>query len=323
VIKFHIRQFLWIRADDEQAKSLGAEKLRPWDIGFEPALEIPMNSVPVGSQLERAQRVFDRISPRLSHHFSMMREAELIDLENRPGKTAGAFCTSFPDERRSAILCNSTGEAADVGTLMHEMGHAFQSLESMQDDRPAELLWPTMDAAEVHSMGMEYLSMSRLDEFFSASDAEKFRKKRWKRAIELLCYVAIVDEFQHWVYANPKASIDERDQTWSGLVKTYQPSIDYSGYEQLVPLRWYAQMHIFGSPFYYIDYAIAETGAMQLALLDAKDPKKAIEVYLELCRLGGAKSVLKIFSSAGLESPFSGESMQNLMAYAAQQLGLN
>jgi M3 family oligoendopeptidase len=281
-----------------------------------------MNAAPIESQLERAQRVFDRISPRLSHHFSMMREAELIDLENRPGKAPGAFCTAFPDERRAAIFCNSTGEASNVATLMHEMGHAFQALESMQDERPYELLWPTMDAAEIHSMGMEYLSMSRLDEFFSAENAEKFRKERWAHAIELTCYVAIVDEFQHWIYANPKASLDERDQTWVSLVKTYQPSVDYSGHEKLIPMRWYMQNHIFGSPFYYIDYAIAETGAMQLALLDARDPKKAVEVYLELCRLGGEKSVLKIFASAGLQSPFSAENMKSLMKYASDQLGL-
>jgi M3 family oligoendopeptidase len=310
------------RLHQEQAKQLKTEKLRPWDIDYNPALVLPMNAAPIESQLERAQRVFDRISPRLSRHFSMMREAELIDLENRPGKAPGAFCTAFPDERRAAIFCNSTGEASNVATLMHEMGHAFQALESMQDERPYELLWPTMDAAEIHSMGMEYLSMSRLDEFFSAENAEKFRKERWAHAIELTCYVAIVDEFQHWIYANPKASLDERDQTWVSLVKTYQPSVDYSGHEKLIPMRWYMQNHIFGSPFYYIDYAIAETGAMQLALLDARDPKKAVEVYLELCRLGGEKSVLKIFASAGLQSPFSAENMKSLMKYASDQLGL-
>jgi M3 family oligoendopeptidase len=310
------------RLHQEHARRLKTENLRPWDIDYDPALVLPMNAAPIDSQLERAQRVFERISPRLSNHFSMMREAELIDLENRPGKAPGAFCTAFPDERRAAIFCNSTGEASNVATLMHEMGHAFQALESMQDERAHELLWPTMDAAEIHSMGMEYLSMSRLDEFFSPENAEKFRKERWARAIELTCYVAIVDEFQHWIYANPKASLDERDQTWAKLVKIYQPSIDYSGHEKLIPMRWYMQNHIFGSPFYYIDYAIAETGAMQLALLDARDPKKAVEVYLELCRLGGEKSVLKIFASAGLQSPFSAENMKSLMKYASDQLGL-
>ena len=253
----------------------------------------------------------------------MMRKEKLIDLENRPGKAAGAFCTAFPDEQRVAIFCNSTGNASDVSTLMHEMGHAFQMLGSMQDDRPDELIVPTYDAAEVHSMGMEYLSLSRLDEFFSTEEREKFRQGRWKSAIELFCYVAIVDEFQHWVYENPKASIAERDDKWVELVKIYQPSLDFSGYENLMPMRWYAQGHIFAMPFYYIDYAIAETGAMQLAILDSEDPKRAIEVYLELCRIGGGKSVLKIFSGAGLESPFSADIMKHLMQYAEKQVGLS
>ena len=321
-----IRDFvvpLQTRMHAEQAKALGEKTLRPWNASYFPKLVLPMKIAPVESQLERAQKVFDRMSPELSARFSMMRKEKLIDLENRPGKAAGAFCTAFPDEQRVAIFCNSTGNASDVSTLMHEMGHAFQMLGSMQDDRPDELIVPTYDAAEVHSMGMEYLSLSRLDEFFSTEEREKFRQGRWKSAIELFCYVAIVDEFQHWVYENPKASIAERDDKWVELVKIYQPSLDFSGYENLMPMRWYAQGHIFAMPFYYIDYAIAETGAMQLAILDSEDPKRAIEVYLELCRIGGGKSVLKIFSGAGLESPFSADIMKHLMQYAEKQVGLS
>jgi M3 family oligoendopeptidase len=305
---------------EKQAESLGQKTLKPWDVAYYPELALPMDIAPVDTQLDKAQKVFERISPRLAKHFSDMRENNLIDLENRPGKAPGAFCTSFMDEKKAAILCNSTGEASNVTTLMHEMGHAFQCTESMQDDRSIELIFPTMDAAEIHSMGMEYLSLSRLDEYFGPLDLEKFRKDRWKRAIELLCYVAIVDEFQHWVYENPKVSADARDQEWTRIAKIYQPSIDYAGIENLIPTRWYSQNHIFGMPFYYIDYAIAETGAMQLALIDAKDPKRAVEVYLELCRIGGTQSVLNIFKSAGLQSPFSADNMQNLMNYAELQL---
>ena len=311
------------RNHEAHARALGQTKLRPWDVGYDPALSLPMGIVPIETQLQKAQQVFDRISPRLSQHFSTMREAELIDLENRKGKAPGAFCTAFPDEPRVAILCNSTGSASDVATLMHEMGHAFQAWESLANIEVTDLLWPTMDAAEIHSMGMEYLSLSRMDEFFTPENAEKFRKERWKRAIELMCYVAIVDEFQHWVYENPKASPAERDQAWTSMAKIYQPSLDFEGVEELLPMRWYAQGHIFRMPFYYIDYAIAETGAMQLSLLDLKDPKRAIEVYLKLCQLGGSLSVLKIFESAGLESPFEASTMEKLMNHAGSQLGMN
>jgi M3 family oligoendopeptidase len=311
---------LYQAINQDQANALGTPTLRPWDSSYHPKLVLPLNIVPIDSQADRAQKVFDRISPKLGAHFKNMREHKLIDLENRPGKAAGAFCTSFSDQAQAAIHCNSTGAAHDVTVLVHEMGHAFQMTESMQDERAHDLVLPTMDAAEIHSMGMEYLSLSRLDEFFEPEHLEKFKKERWKSAIALMCYVAIVDEFQHWIYENPKVSMDDRDEQWVKIAKIYQPGLDFSGHENIMPMRWYAQSHIFGMPFYYIDYAIAETGAMQLALLDAKDPKKAVEVYLELCRIGGTKSVLDIFKSAGLNSPFSAENMKNLMTHASAQL---
>ena len=303
----------------KQAATLGTPTLRPWDSEYDPSLTLPTGIAPVDSQLDRARRVFDQVSPELSKHFVRMREEGLIDLENRKGKQAGAYCTSFSDEGRVAIFCNSTGDPEDVGTLMHEMGHAFQAWESQRIEA-VDLQWPTSDAAEVHSMGMEYLSMRYMTEFFSPENAEKFRRNRWKEAVELVCYICVVDEFQHWVYENASATPEQRDAAWSRFWDVYKDGLDYSGVEPLKVARWYAQGHIFASPFYYIDYAIAETGAMQLALLDAGDHGKAMETYLSLCRMGGTKSVLDIFKAAGLRSPFDPEVMRDLMAHAAEEL---
>jgi M3 family oligoendopeptidase len=250
-----------------------------------------------------------------------MREEGLIDLENRKGKRAGAYCTSFADEARVAIFCNSTGDQDDVGTLMHEMGHAFQGWES-QAIESVDLQWPTSDACEVHSMGMEYLSMPHMTEFFSEEHAAKFRRNRWKEAVELVCYIVIVDEFQHWVYENPNATPEERDQAWNRIWDIYKPGIDFSGVEQYKYARWYAQGHLFWMPFYYIDYAIAETGAMQLALMDAEDHDRALATYIKLCQIGGTMSVLDIFKAAGLRSPFDAEVMRDLMNHAAKELGV-
>jgi oligoendopeptidase F len=169
---------------------------------------------------------------------------------------------------------------------------------------------------------MEYLSMRHIDEFFDLEDTVKFRRGRWKKAVTLLCYVAVVDEFQHWVYAHPEATPDERDQAWDRIWDQYEKGVDFSGVEHYKALRWYAQLHIFMSPFYYIDYAIAETGAMQLALIDAEDHTKAMETYLDLCRIGGTKSVLDIFNTAGLRSPFDPEVMRDLMGHAAKEMGI-
>lgn len=278
--------------------------------------------MPVEGQLDAAQRVFSSLSPRLAAHFERMRGDGLIDLANRKGKRGGAFCTTFPDEGRVAIFCNSTGQADDVRTLMHEMGHAFQASES-QAIELVELQWPTADAAEIHSMGMEFLSLKHIGEFFADSDhAQRYRKKLWIGAVELICYICVVDEFQHWVYENPAATEAERDAQWDRSWETYIPGLDFAGIEPLRSARWYAQQHIFRMPFYYIDYAIAEMGAMQLAVMDRKDPAGALETYIELCRIGGTRGVLDIFKAAGLRSPFDAGVMDSIAAHAAMECGV-
>ena len=305
----------------EQAAALGTEALRPWDRGFHPGFTLPTGAAePVSEQLDKAGRVFARLSPRLAAHFERMRAEGLIDLENRPGKAAGAYCTSFADTGQVAIFCNSIGDEGDVKTLMHEMGHAFQGWESLWIES-VDLRSPSLDACEVHSMGMEFLSLPHLDEFFSPEDCERFARGRWARAIQLLCYVSVVDAFQHWIYENPQASPDARDACWVELQDRFMPGIDWSGEaERHRAARWYAQPHVFRRPFYYLDYAIAETGAMQLALLDAQDHEACLETYLELCRLGGTRSVLELFDGAGLRSPFEPAVLADLMRHAAQVL---
>ncbi|HET9135359.1 MAG TPA: M3 family oligoendopeptidase [Candidatus Kapabacteria bacterium] len=302
-----------------RAKRLGLDVLKPWDTTFDPAFTLPSGIAPVETQIEKAQRIFDKLSPSLAKHFMRMRDEGLIDLENRKGKRAGAYCTSFPDEGRVAILCNSTGDSEDVATLTHEMGHAFQGWES-QPIEAIELQWPTSDACEVHSMGMEYLSMRYMTEFFDQELAEKFSRNRWRDGVEIICYIAIVDEFQHWVYENPNASLDERDAAWNRIWDIYKPGIDWTGSEQYKAARWYSQGHIFGMPFYYIDYAIAETGAMQIALMDAIDHDKTVETYIKLCRIGGTMSVLNIFKAVGMRSPFDESLMKELMDHATKLL---
>ncbi len=320
----NVREFavpLYASVCRQQAEELGSETLTPWDAGYTPSLTLPSGVAPIETQLEKAQRVFDALSPKLSSHFKRMRDEGLIDLENRRGKQAGAYCTSFSDEGRVAIFCNSTGDEEDVGTLMHEMGHAFQGWES-QPIEAVDLQWPTYDACEIHSMGMEYLSMRYMTEFFTGDQAERFRRNRWKEAIALVCYICVVDEFQHWAYAHPDVTFDERDAAWDAIWDTYTTGIDFTGVEQYKSARWYAQGHLFHMPFYYIDYAIAETGAMQLAMIDAEDHARAVDVYMELCRVGGTLSVLDIFRNAGLRSPFDPDLMRDLMNHAAEELGV-
>jgi M3 family oligoendopeptidase len=306
----------------KQAQELGTQTLKCWDTEYCPSCTLPVGIAPIENQLDNAEKVFDSLDVKLADYFRKMRNENLIDLENRVGKKSGAFCTSFPDEGRVAILCNSTGDQGDVGTLMHEMGHAFQGWES-QPIEAIDLQWPTSDACEIHSMGMEYLALQQLHYFFSEEHRVKFSQGRWREAIGLMTYICIVDEFQHWVYENFNSTMEERDNAWVTIWKIYKPDVDYSMDEKLIYARWYSQLHIIDMPFYYIDYAIAETGAMQLAIQDLKDHKIAMEKYIRLCQIGGTKSVLEIFNDVEFTSPFDENIIKFLMDKAASILHLN
>lgn len=290
----------------KQAEWLGVETIKPWDMTYFPGCSLEPGVVPIDEQHARAQVLFDRLHPTLGAHYARMVDGGLIDLENRPGKRPGAFCTSFDDSGEIAIFCNSTGDAEDVSVLTHEMGHAFQGWES-QWIGPLELRWPTLEACEVHSMGMEFLSLHELETFFSPEDARKFRKLKLIDTITILPYIAVVDAFQHWVYEHPTHSPAERDAAWSRLWDEFIPGVDFTGYEAFKAVRWKRQIHLFSDPFYYIDYAIAESGALQLWLMAEKDRAAAMETYLKLCHIGGSESLLSIFRSANLVSPFDPE----------------
>ncbi len=301
VLKYFVPLYQKIAA--KQALIMGQDSLRPWDIFHDPERSIPLGSVPVNKQLQSAQAVFDKLSPVLGAHFKNMRDNGLIDLETRPNKQAGAYCTEFHDEDKVLIFCNSTGDPDDVRVLTHEMGHAFQFWESHHIEA-ISLQVGTAELAEIYSMGMEFLSLSYMSEFFSEQNAKKYVEYKWIDSIFTICYVCVVDEFQHWVYKNPSSSISKRDEVWAKLYSKYLPFIDYSGLEKYTSVRWYAQRHLFTVPFYYIDYALAETCAMQLGLLAAKDHKKTVKEYLKLCRIGGTMSFLEALQFGSLQSPF-------------------
>lgn len=303
------------------AAALGTASLRPWDAAYHPGMTLPQGvAEPIAEQLDKAERVFAKLSPQLCAHLRRMREQGAIDLENRPGKAMGAYSTDFHDANEVVVFCNSVGNADDVRVLTHEMGHAFQSWES-QWIEAVMLRAPTADAAEIHSMGMEFLCLPHLGEFFSGDDLQRFTIGRWMRAIEVLCYTCVVDEFQHWAYEHPDAVAEERDRCWAALHDVYLPGIDWSGEaEPFRSCRWYCQFHIFRLPFYFIDYAIAEVGALQLARLAHGDSAGALAKYLELCRLGGTRSVLELFAAAGLRSPFEAELTRELAEHVRRVL---
>lgn len=303
-----------------QAQGLGRPP-RPWDLTYFPALSLGPGSVPLHGQLERAAALFRRLDPLLAERFEGMMREGLIDLESRPGKRPGAFAISFADERRVAILCNASGAETDLTTLLHEMGHAFQGWASTEIPAVA-LRIPTLDAAELSSMGMEFLALPHLEAFFDPARAERYRRLKLLNTLQRLCFIAVVDAFQHWAYAHPTHSHAQREAEWNRLFALHQPGLDLSGQERAVGSRWMRQAHLFAAPFYYIDYAIAELGALQLWTLSQRDHAEALARFHALCRAGGTLPLQALFAHVGLRSPFEPELLGELMAEVEAALAL-
>lgn len=306
-----------------QARDLGyASPLLPGcDMNYYPGGTLGPHAAPVAEQAARASRVFERLHPRFAAHWRHMLDDGLVDLENRPGKKPGAFAMSLDDENRVAIFCNSTGAETDISTLHHEMGHAVQAWESMWI-KPLELRTPTMDAAEIHSFGMEYLALDEAEAYFSPEDAAKFRHLRLMTTVVRLPYMACVDAFQHALYERPGATAAEREAVWEELWATYMPGLDFADCPAQRQYRWMRQSHIFATPFYYIDYALAEVAAMQLWQRAKHDRRGATEAYMEMCRVGGSVSLLGVLEAGNLQNPFHPEVLKPIAAALAEELRL-
>ncbi len=297
---------------DRQAKALGTKQLSISDANYFPHWKTGALKVSIPEETRTALKIYRKLSPRLADHFQKMLDWNLIDVEARPGKAPGAFCTGFSDFRVPFVFLNSVGEASDVTTLLHESGHAFQSWESRNIEL-VEMRSPTLEACEVHSMGMEFLAFPFYEEFFSHEDAERFKERHLAESILLLPYIAMVDEFQHLVYGGKASGPEGRKKAWEELEEKYLPGIDFSEAPEWRQHRWKRQLHIFKAPFYYIDYAIAQIGAWQLWMQSLNDREGAIQNYLNLCRLGGTLPLKEFFAAGKLKLPFEEDVLEPLM----------
>lgn len=304
-----------------QAKALGSDQVSIWNSDYFPDWQIKGLKVQIKEQPQTALKVYEKLSPQLGKHFKRMMDWGLIDLEARKGKGPGAFCTDFSDYRVPFIFLNSVGEASDISTMLHETGHSFQAWESSKIDL-LELRWPTLEACEVHSMGMEFLAYPYYEEFLSPEDAARYKKKHLAESILIMPYIAMVDEFQHRVYSGEVLGAEGRAQLWDSLEEKYNPLMDFSDCPPWRKHRWIRQLHLFRSPFYYIDYAIALVGAWQVWMQSLADKEEAMNNYLNLCRLGGTLPLKQFFAAGKLRLPFESGMLSELMeqVMAAQPL---
>ena len=300
----------------------GWDKLRYWD---EALIDPAGNPKPVGDHdmlVDAAATMFDGMHPGLAAFYRQMRDGGFMDLKNRPGKAGGGFCTSFPTEGAPFIFANFNGTHNDIGVFTHEMGHAFQNWES-RDQPSVDYLWPTMEAAEINSMGLEFLSYPGIGNLVGEDAADRFRRMHLIGALAFLPYGACVDHFQHEVYANPDASPSDRHAMWARLEKLYMPWTDYGDLD--FPRkggRWQAKAHIYGSPFYYIDYTLAQCCAMQFWVKSRENYPQTMKAYVDLCAKGGSAPFQDLVRSAGLVSPFADGALSDVVQEAASFLGV-
>lgn len=261
------------------------------------------NARPKGDVLLAASQMYQGLSPETDDFWQMMIKNDLLDVEAKDGKAPGGYCTMILDYQMPFIFANFNQTAHDVVVMTHETGHAFQSYQS-KDARLASQIWPTMEACEIHSMSMEFLTWPWMNLFFK-DEADKFRFSHLASALSFLPYGAAVDEFQTWVYQNPTKSPTDRKAFWRQLEQKYLPDINYSDNDFLERGGfWFRQGHIFSSPFYYIDYTLAQICALEFWQKDLKNHEQAWADYLRLCRAGGDRSFLDLVKLAKIDSPF-------------------
>jgi len=307
-----------IRAD--QAKRIGVDKLKYFDEAF---LFPDGNPDPTGSKDEMvawAREMYRELSPETGIFFDFLAQYELFDLETRPGKRMGGYCTGFQAWQAPFIFANFNGTSADVDVLTHEAGHAFAYYTASREQQLAEYCHSINEINEIHSMSMEHFTYPWMDKFFG-DKADKYRYAHLCQALNVLPYMMCVDEFQHLIYDKPDMSARRRRQVWRDLERTYMPWRDYDG----VPFLeeggfWMQKQHIFLYPFYYIDYALAQMGAFEFYGRMKQDRTAAWSDYLTLCKAGGSKGYLDLLKLARLSNPFAEGGVANAVSHVVEEV---
>lgn len=304
---------------ERQRQRLGIDKLYYYD----EALIFPEgNAIPEGDKdalVAAAQKMYRELSPETGEFFDFMVQYELFDLESRPGKRMGGYCSSLPAFKAPFIFSNFNGTSADVEVLTHEAGHAFEGYTASRTLPISAYYHSTSEINEIHSMAMEHFTYPWMGLFFK--DADKYRYAHLFGALSVIPYMVCVDEFQHRVFENPEAGSKEWRKIWHELEQTYMPWRSYDGNAFLEEGGfWMQKQHIFMYPFYYIDYALAQTGAFEFYSRDQEDHEKAWADYCHLCRLGGSKEYFELLEEAHLHNPFQPGSLHAAVDRVIAQL---
>ncbi len=309
----------------DRRHQLGLDKLhpghlRPWDLAVDPQNRPPLKPFAgVDEMVSRTQKIFNRLDGELAGGFRQMQDLHLLDLDNRKGKAPGGYQSTLSESRLPFIFMNAIGLQRDVETILHEAGHAFHALATRDEDLYAYRSAP-IEFCEVASMSMELLGNEFIEEFYSAADASRARRVHLEGVVGVFPWIATVDEFQHWIYTHPGHSHAERAAAWLELMDRFGGDVDWSGDEAARAHLWHRQLHIFLHPFYYIEYGIAQLGALQVWANSKRDKVKALADYKKSLALGGSRPLPELFAAAGCKFEFSAATIKPLIQLVRSEL---
>jgi oligoendopeptidase F len=305
----------------KRAQKMRLERLRPWDLSVDPEGKPPLKPFEKMETLaESCEKIFRQVDPQFGDQFKTMRTLGLLDLDSRKGKAPGGYNTTLSETRLPFIFMNAVGLDNDVRTLLHEGGHAMHGFASRLIPFSPYRHAP-MEFCEVASMSMELMGDPFLSEFYpNPKDAARSIRRHLEDVIVLLPWIATIDAFQHWIYTHPEHTREERSAYWVSLRKRLGGIEDWTGLEEVQASLWHRQLHIFELPFYYIEYGIAQLGALQVWNNFRKDRKEGVRLYKQGLAVGGSQTLPEIFKSAGIRFDFSLGIIEPLMAEVEKEL---
>lgn len=299
---------------------LKVDPLRPWDLSVDVKGRPPLKPFDTSAELcDRCARIFHRVHPMLVAQFDEMRRNGYLDLDSRKGKAPGGYQAPYYESRHPFIFMNAVGLQRDVRTLIHEGGHAFHSY-ACRDEPLIHYRSAPIEFAEVASMGMEMLAYDCLDEFYTGEELQRAKQMQLEGIIAFFPWMAIIDAFQHWMYSHPDHSRAARRDEWLRLHERFGGTEEYGGYEEALAYGWQRQLHLFSVPFYYVEYGIAQLGALQVWRNARQNRPKAIEAYRAALGLGGSRPLPDLFTAAGAKFDFSLDTLGPLMQMVQREL---
>ncbi len=307
---------------DRKKQKLALDTLKPWDTEAEPAGIAPLKPFTTGEELyEKTVKCFDQLNPFFADCLRKMKEMNHFDLESRKGKAPGGYNCPLAESGAPFIFMNAAGQMSDVTTMVHEGGHAVHSFLAHPLKLSAFKEYP-MEIAEVASMAMELFSMDHWQAFFeNEADLKRAKEHQLERTITIFPWIAIIDQFQHWVYEHPQHTVEERTSEWMRILNEYSTSsIDYTGLDEFRKIGWQRQLHLFEVPFYYIEYGIAQLGAIGLWMQYKQNPNNALENYMNALSLGGTKTLPELYRAAGLEFNLTPAYIKTLMEFVKTEM---